>query len=107
MLPSLSVNSPLVRYDDLEHISTFGFRGEALSSISHVSRMTITTKTKDRGLAVVAHYVDGELRGAPRDSAPVGLCATTGSDSGTEVKFEDLFYNNASRKKVLSSLWYV
>lgn len=53
--------SKLRQFNDLDHIQTYGFRGEALASITHVAHVTIMTKTEGSSNAWKAKYSDGKL----------------------------------------------
>jgi DNA mismatch repair protein MLH1 len=55
----------------LKKIQTFGFRGEALSSITHVSNVTITTKTADSPCAYKTVYSDGKIKIPPKPIAGI------------------------------------
>ncbi|KAL8657484.1 MAG: hypothetical protein Q9226_001860 [Calogaya cf. arnoldii] len=93
--------SKLKTFEDLTSIGTYGFRGEALASISHIAHLTITTKTADSSCAWRAHYADGKLVPAkPGQSADPKPTAGRG---GTQITVEDLFYNVPSRQKAFRS----
>ena len=75
--------SKLKAFEDLSSIGTYGFRGEALASISHIAHLTVTTKTADSSCAWRAHYSDGKLVPAkPGQNADPKPCAGRG---GTQI----------------------
>ncbi|HTO39993.1 MAG TPA: DNA mismatch repair endonuclease MutL [Rhizomicrobium sp.] len=82
--------------DDLSHIATLGFRGEALPSIGSVARLSIATRTKSGE----AHEmrVDGGHESGP---APAAYLST--GQSGTRVEVRELFYATPARLKFLKS----
>ena len=84
--------SKIAHADDLEHVATMGFRGEALASIASVARLAITTST-GRGAGATLVVAGGEeVKRAP---AP--------HPAGTTVDVSDLFYNTPVRRKFLKS----
>uniref|UniRef100_A0A095A0P6 DNA mismatch repair protein Mlh1 n=1 Tax=Schistosoma haematobium TaxID=6185 RepID=A0A095A0P6_SCHHA len=86
--------SKLKEFSDLSKISTFGFRGEALSSLSHVALVTVTTRTANQNCAFKVRY-----RAGVAESKPVP-CA---GNPGTTIVAENLFYNAPIRKSALKN----
>ena len=93
--------SKLTQFEDLEKIATFGFRGEALASITHCARVTVTSMTKGAPCAHKACYLDGKLSPpGPGEPAKPKRCAGL---QGTQIAVEDMFYNMPLRLKALRS----
>ncbi|USD37096.1 MULTISPECIES: DNA mismatch repair endonuclease MutL [Ferrimonas] len=89
---SRHATSKVASLEDLESILSFGFRGEALASISSVSRLTLTSKTQAQSEAWQAYAEGQEMAVKVQPAAhPVG----------TTVLVEDLFFNTPARRRFL------
>ncbi|HWM41242.1 MAG TPA: DNA mismatch repair endonuclease MutL [Burkholderiales bacterium] len=77
--------------EDLEGVATMGFRGEALASIASVSRLSITSRTREaaHGAAISA------------EGAQVGEAQPAARAQGTTVAIADLYFNTPARRKFL------
>ncbi|TWC15860.1 MULTISPECIES: DNA mismatch repair endonuclease MutL [unclassified Pseudomonas] len=80
--------------EDLERVMSLGFRGEALASISSVSRLTLTSRTRD---AEQAWQVETEGRDMASRVQPAA------HPVGTSVEVRDLFFNTPARRKFLKA----
>ncbi|MGC1386829.1 MAG: DNA mismatch repair endonuclease MutL [Steroidobacteraceae bacterium] len=85
--------SKIASLQDLEHVDTLGFRGEALPSIASVSRLSLISRSGSTGHAWTVEARVGEL-GSPAPAA---------HPPGTSVEVRDLFFNVPARRKFLRS----
>jgi len=83
--------SKLRSADDLFHITTLGFRGEALASIASVSRLTLLSHSRSSPAGARLQIEGGHA----------GKVESAGIPDGTVVRVEDLFYNVPARLKFL------
>jgi DNA mismatch repair protein MutL len=91
---SRHATSKISNLDDLEHVTSMGFRGEALASISSVAKLTLTSRCEfnSHGWSVCS---DGAEQFFDIQPAP--------HPQGTTVEVRDLFYNTPARRKFLKS----
>jgi DNA mismatch repair protein MutL len=83
--------SKIGSFDDLEHVASMGFRGEALASVSSVSRFALTSRKHGADSAFCIEVDGGHLRtGRPAQHPP-----------GTSVEVRDLFFNVPARRKFM------
>ena len=83
--------SKIASLDDLEHVMTLGFRGEALPSIASVSRLRMASRTAAARSGAEIESADGHM-GRPRPAA---------HPAGTTVEVRDLFHKVPARRKFL------
>lgn len=89
---SRHATSKILELDDLEAVHTLGFRGEALASISSVSRLQLTSNS---GVDDCAWAVRAEGRDMAAEVSPAA------HPQGTSVEVRDLFFNTPARRKFL------
>ncbi|MCK7551450.1 DNA mismatch repair endonuclease MutL [Marinobacter goseongensis] len=89
---SRHATSKIESLDDLEAVASLGFRGEALASISSVSRLALTSRTEDQE---AASRVEVEGRDMDARISPAA------HPIGTTVEVRDLFFNTPARRKFL------
>ena len=85
--------SKIEKVEDLEHIASLGFRGEALSSIAAVAQVELITKTPS-ALSGVRYVINGGVQESLEDM---------GAPEGTTFLVRTLFYNTPARSKFLKS----
>ena len=83
--------SKIRSFDDLEHVASMGFRGEALASVSSVARFALTSRARGQDTAFRIEVDGGRMQAARPAQHP----------QGTSVEVRDLFYNVPARRKFL------
>ncbi len=91
---SRHATSKIANLDDLENVQSLGFRGEALPSISSISRLKISTRQKDDAQAWCLQGDGQEVFGDPEPTA---------HPQGTTIDVKDLFFNVPARRKFLKT----
>ncbi|XP_055330051.1 DNA mismatch repair protein Mlh1-like [Paramacrobiotus metropolitanus] len=86
--------SKIEKFDDITRLTSFGFRGEALASISFIGKVRIISRTAD---AVCAYQMEYNM------GLPMAAAKALAGNVGTMITVEDFFYNNPTRRAVLSS----
>ncbi|MGE5500032.1 MAG: DNA mismatch repair endonuclease MutL, partial [Syntrophothermus sp.] len=85
--------SKIAAFEDLNDLRTFGFRGEALSSITSVSQLEIKTETRNEEMGTCLKVEDGQTISKEKGSF----------SKGTSISVKNLFFNTPARRNFLKS----
>ena len=85
--------SKIATLDDLQRVTSLGFRGEALASIAAVARVGLASRTSDSAHAYEIHA----------EGATLGELQPTALTAGTRIEIRDLYFNTPARRKFLKS----
>ena len=85
--------SKIASAEDLERITTYGFRGEALASIAAVAQVTLRTRTADAEVGCQVEFAASQHESTTEAAVP----------QGTNIAVRNLFYNVPARRKFLKS----
>ena len=85
--------SKITSLDDLQHVDSMGFRGEALASMAAVSQLTMTSRIASDTHAWKVEVIDGQLRKSIPASQP----------QGTSIELRDIYFNTPARRKFLKT----
>ncbi|MDX9858209.1 MAG: DNA mismatch repair endonuclease MutL [candidate division Zixibacteria bacterium] len=90
---SRHATSKISEFHDLDRVTTYGFRGEALPSIASVSRMRMVSRPSEQDVGMEIIFEGGVLHSLEAVAAP----------AGTTVEVENLFFNVPARRKFLKA----
>ncbi len=90
----MQATSKIFDVNDIEQISTYGFRGEAIPSIASVSRMTIKTAVEGAASGTIVEIEGGAIRNI----------GDIGFPRGTTFEVRDLFFNVPARRKFMRTI---
>jgi len=85
--------SKITSLDDLQHVDSMGFRGEALASMAAVSQLTMTSRIASDTHAWKVEVIDGQLSKSIPASQP----------QGTSIELRDIYFNTPARRKFLKT----
>ena len=85
--------SKITTWEDLQRVKSFGFRGEALASISSVSDVEMKTKTRDEEVGTIVRMHGGHISEVTKEA----------SLQGTTISVKNLFYNVPARRNFLKT----